>query len=210
MAEVSALKSAVSTPFERGSFWFRFVSDSVAMQKKPSPSKTRSNTGVAGNRNASGSSDSAVPILGEESELFGARLSEVIGAESKRSFAKRCSLSDGLLGAYLRGEKFPGVKHLVTMADAGSVTVEWLATGREPRTRAELSALLDRAGAYADSFGPTINKDRLLMAIRMATGALAALNEPLTAERQSDLVKYFYDMAPDQEGSGQVPKPAQK
>lgn len=70
--------------------------------------------------------------------------------------------------------------------------------------------MLDRAGAYADSFGPSINKDRLLMAIRMTADALKVLGEPLTAERQADLVMTFYQRLTTQDGTGTVPKTAQK
>ncbi|MBL8395935.1 MAG: hypothetical protein JNK99_14515 [Candidatus Accumulibacter sp.] len=37
--------------------------------------------------------------------------------------------------------------HLVAMADAGSVTVDWLASGRLPRTRAEVLAALRQSAA---------------------------------------------------------------
>ncbi|MBP9713279.1 MAG: hypothetical protein KBD60_06225 [Sterolibacterium sp.] len=50
-------------------------------------------------------------------------------------------MSDALLGAYLRGEKLPGLKHLVSLASTGGVLVDWLATGQGPRTRAELRAM---------------------------------------------------------------------
>lgn len=177
------------------------------MQKKPPSSKTRANTGSAENRNSSGSCDSAVAIPAEESQLFVKRLKEIIGEEPLRAFARRCHMTEGALRSYLAGSSFPGMLAIVAMADAGNVTVEWLVTGREPRTRAELRALVDRAGAYADSFGPVIDKDRLLMAIRMATDALLVLGEPLTAERQADLVATFYQRL---EGSGPMPKLVQK
>jgi hypothetical protein len=177
------------------------------MQKKPSPSKTRTNTGVQSDRTRDKASDSARPIRSEESDAFVGRLREVIGDESVSSFARRCNIGESVIRGYLADGKRPGVDYLVALADAGGVTVEWLATGLGPRTRAELSALLDRAGAYADSFGPTIDKDRLLMAIRMTADALTILGEPLTAERQADLVMTFYQRL---EGNGSVPKPAQK
>lgn len=102
--------------------------------------ETRVNARFRENRNSSDSSTSSVPILGNESELFGGRLKSVFGAESNRSFAKRCGISDALLGAYIRGEKLPGLEKLVAIAEAGNVTVDWLATGRPPKTRSELRA----------------------------------------------------------------------
>jgi transcriptional regulator with XRE-family HTH domain len=180
------------------------------MQKKPSSTKTRANTGDQANRTRGKASDSARPIRSVESDAFVDRLREVIGDESVSSFARRCNIGESVIRGYLADGKRPGVDYLIALADAGNVTIEWLATGLGPRTRAELSALLDRAGAYADSFGPAIDKDRLLMAIKMTADALTVLGEPLTAERQADLVMTFYQRLTTQDGTGSVPKPVQK
>lgn len=51
----------------------------------------------------------------------------------------------------------PGLRYLVAIADAGGVTIDWLATGRAPRTRQELRATLQKAPAQA----PGINIDAL-------------------------------------------------
>lgn len=72
---------------------------------------------------------------------FGERLLKTIGAESKRSFARRCGFSDGLLSAYLKGEKAPGMRHLVMIAKAAGVSLDWLATGCDGRG-AEVEARL--------------------------------------------------------------------
>ncbi|NMG67445.1 helix-turn-helix domain-containing protein [Azoarcus indigens] len=64
---------------------------------------------------------------------FGERLLKTIGDESKRSFARRCGFSDGLLSAYLKGEKAPGMRHLVMIAKAAGVSLDWLATGCDGR-----------------------------------------------------------------------------
>lgn len=92
------------------------------------------------NRNGSDSKGAAVPIPGKESEQFKDRLRETIGERTLVRFAQECGFSDSLLGAYLRGSKLPGLENLVAMANTGGVTVDWLATGRPPRTRAELAA----------------------------------------------------------------------
>lgn len=89
------------------------------------------------NRNRSDSEDTPDPIRPNESDLFAARLKEVIGDESVRSFADRCGISDRLIGSYLRKEKLPGLLNLRSIADLGGVTIDWLATGRPPKTRAE-------------------------------------------------------------------------
>jgi phage repressor protein C with HTH and peptisase S24 domain len=95
------------------------------------------NTGFRENRKSSDSFSESLPILNSESEVFGDRLRNIIGMESNRTFAKRCSISDGLLGAYIRGEKTPGMDKLVTIANAGGVSVDWLATGRGPKSPRE-------------------------------------------------------------------------
>jgi len=68
-------------------------------------------------------------------EDFPSRLRGCIIDESVASFARRCGFSEGLIRAYLKGEKQPGMERLVKIADASGVTVDWLATGRGPRTR---------------------------------------------------------------------------
>ena len=117
------------------------------MTKKPYESAS------ATNRNGSDSKSAAVPIPRNESEQFKDRLRETVGERTLLRFAQECGFSDSLLGAYLRGAKLPGLENLVAMADAGGVTVDWLATGRPPRTRAELAALLKK-GAPAPQGAP--------------------------------------------------------
>lgn len=93
------------------------------------------------NRNGSDLKVEEVPISKLETEQpFKDRLREVIGDRKLVWFAKECGFSDSLLGSYLRGEKLPGFDNLVSIARVGDVTVDWLATGRRPKTRAELHA----------------------------------------------------------------------
>jgi transcriptional regulator with XRE-family HTH domain len=68
---------------------------------------------------------------------FHSRLRECIGDEPVAAFARRCGFSEGLIRAYLQDEKRPGMDKLIRMADAAGVTVDWLATGREPKYRSE-------------------------------------------------------------------------
>jgi len=103
--------------------------------------KTLYESAARPNRNSSDSISAAVPIPRKETEQFKDRLRESIGDRKLVRFAQECGFSDSLLGAYLRGEKLPGLENLVAMANVGGVTVDWLATGRPPRTRGELAAL---------------------------------------------------------------------
>ncbi len=150
--------------------------------------ETPVNKGSPKNRNSRASSDSGVPILSEESELFGARLREVIGKESVRSFAAKCGLSDSLVNAYIKGQKEPGLVNLLKMSLVGGVLVDWLATGRPPKTRAEQAALARQAAGQ-----PPLDRARLHLALTMAEDAVRLITEPVTPERRADLVLAFYD-----------------
>ena len=78
-----------------------------------------------------------------ESDAFVARLKQVIGDRKLTWFAEECAVGESTLRNILSGA-WPRTDLLVRIADAGGVTVDWLATGRPPRTRAELAALLKK------------------------------------------------------------------
>lgn len=82
-----------------------------------------------------------------ESDTFQERLRDLVGLEKSISFARRCGFSDSLLGAYIRGEKKPGFDNLVTITKVTGVTIDWLATGREPKYRKDVAAALRRPEA---------------------------------------------------------------
>lgn len=103
------------------------------------------NKGEGANRTASDSLATTRPIRARESDLFIERLNEVIGDESISSFARRAGFRESVLRGYFSEGKRPGMDYLVAIANAGGVTVDWLATGRLPKTRAALSALPDEA-----------------------------------------------------------------
>lgn len=69
------------------------------------------------------------------------RLEEVIGEESVSSFARRSGIGESVIRGYLTVGKRPRLDHLVSLSDAGNVTVDWLATGREPKDRTALKSL---------------------------------------------------------------------
>ena len=68
---------------------------------------------------------------------FPSRLRECIGEEPVAAFARRCGFSEGLLRAYLKAEKQPGMERLVRIAEVAGVTLDWLATGRGPKRRSD-------------------------------------------------------------------------
>lgn len=71
---------------------------------------------------------------------FPSRLKECIGDEPVAAFARRCGFSEGLLRAYLKAEKRPGMDRLAAIAEVAGVTLDWLATGRGPKRRADAQA----------------------------------------------------------------------
>jgi len=119
-----------------------------------------------------------------------ARLRECIADETVSSFARRCKLPEATIRSYLDGKK-PVFDKLVKIADAAGVTVDWLATGRGPRTRAELlkneenqrdSASLDAlAGPHARRWAKIIE---LVESAPSPEEAEALLNEFLARARE--------------------------
>lgn len=65
---------------------------------------------------------------------FASRVQELLGKETRVSFAKGCGFSEGALRKYLKGYR-PGKDNLVAMANYRNVSVEWLATGIPPKER---------------------------------------------------------------------------
>lgn len=63
---------------------------------------------------------------------FRARLASVVGTDSVRGFARRAGVSDTFLRQCLSGNTEPTRPKLAALAAAGAVSVEWLATGRDP------------------------------------------------------------------------------
>lgn len=68
---------------------------------------------------------------------FPARLREVVGHETVRSFARRAEVSHSSLGQYLNGTSEPSRPGLVRLAAAGEVRLEWLAMGEGPMKPAD-------------------------------------------------------------------------
>jgi transcriptional regulator with XRE-family HTH domain len=86
-----------------------------------------------------------------EDDGLAKRIAEVLGNRRISGFAKECGFAESLLRKYLAGGQ-PGTANLVAIARAGGVTVDWLATGREPKTLepVEESAELSLAGAESN------------------------------------------------------------
>lgn len=87
-------------------------------------------------------------------ETLADRLHMIIGSESVASFARRSGVGESLLRKYLNGA-LPNSNNLVLLADAAGCHVDWLASGRSPRMRGDLSAdsaLVDETSVAEDEF----------------------------------------------------------
>lgn len=113
----------------------------------------RNDPGSERNRTPSDSGEAARPIPGAESDAIAKRIAEVVGNESVSAFARLCGFGESLLRKYLAGS-MPRADNLAAIADAGGVTVDWLATGRMPKWRSEAraAAAADRAAELAHEF----------------------------------------------------------
>lgn len=115
--------------------------------------RTRVKSSDIQNRAAPDSGISSRPILSNESGVLVQRMKEMIGDESVSSFSRKCGVSEAVLRSYLNDGRTPSIDKATAIAEAGGVTLDWLATGRPPRTRAELAALLKK-GAPAPEGAP--------------------------------------------------------
>ena len=175
----------MSTAIARTDIQVRFGSDSMTVKKAMRSAESRASYGSPKNRTFGAGSDSPGPIPRGESDLIAERIRNVIGDESQRAFARRSDVSEGALRDYLTGDKIPGLMAARSIADAGGVLVDWLATGRLPKTRAELKALRLPAGETADGYVAV----PLYNAVRAAAGAGAVVE----AEIADDVLMFKAD-----------------
>lgn len=68
-----------------------------------------------------------------EVESLHIRLKELIGNESVRSFGERIEASEGGIRKWLNNISMPSFDKVVRIARECNVTLEWLATGQEPK-----------------------------------------------------------------------------
>lgn len=148
--------------------------------------KTRTTTSISENPSSNKRTDSGGRILTGESVHFVSRLQEVIGDESVSSFSRRSHVNEGTIRNVIAGA-WPRTDNLVAMADAGGVSVDWLATGRGPKHRAALH--VSEPDAH---YGQALDLQRLRLALTMAEDAAAAIPEKLAPERRAELVITFY------------------
>jgi len=106
------------------------------------------NTGLPGNPTASDSSSQPRRIQDYESDALTSRIRAVIGDKKVTWFATECGVGESTLRNILNGA-LPRTDILVSIARAGGVTVDWLATGQGPKTRADLRAAQSQSQVHA-------------------------------------------------------------
>ena len=74
------------------------------------------------------------PIKEEERNGIGGRVRELIGDSLLKKFANNCGISEGAIRSIVKDSTSPRLDNLISMANVGGVTVEWLATGRGSKT----------------------------------------------------------------------------
>lgn len=100
--------------------------------------KNRVDADSASNPTASDSSLDPRRIRTCESDAIVSRFREILGDESVSSFSRRSGVGESTLRNILDGA-FPRTDILVAIANTGGVTVDWLATGRLPKTRSSVA-----------------------------------------------------------------------
>lgn len=99
------------------------------------------------------------------------RLLEIIGTDSLLSFSRRCGVNEGTLRNIIKSGANPRSDHLVAVADAANVSIEWLATGRGPKWRKDLRAAGEPAKSMTEIFDAAYSE----RVQRPATGTLPEL-----------------------------------
>lgn len=149
-----------------------------------------------GNRNRA-SPDSQVkerPIPEGESGALVSRLKQVIGDESVSAFSRRCGVSEAGLRSYVNDGRMPSIDKALAIAQAGGVTLDWLATGRGPKTQAELRAL---QAAPSPASVAALDLPRLQAAIATVEEGLTATRRVMDPDRKAELILAVYDLFED-------------
>lgn len=128
------------------------------------------------------------------SDIFQNRLKKLIGSDSVRSFAHRCGLSDSVLRKYLAGKSEPGMSALISMARAGKVTIQWLATGEGPMKAEEK----EKGGGESEKRAD-FDLERLQLAIETIEEALQETGRAMKPNKKAEMVVATYEFFGDEE-----------
>lgn len=172
----------------------RLWTDSFSVKKRSGNPKPPVDTAYEENASAPAAPGISGQILRGESVHFAARLEQVIGDEPVAAFARRCGVSEGTVRNCLRGA-LPRTDNLVSFSEAGGVTVDWLATGRPPKTRAELQRLTEASPRRA-STRPTPDPDQSLL-VKCMIAAEQALGRDAGIEARAALAAQLLEVIPN-------------
>ena len=118
---------------------------------------------------------------------FPARLADVIGDSSVRAFARRAGVSDTFLRQCLAGRTEPTRPKMLAIAEAGSVSVEWLATGQGTRTYGLATPAVLESGHEPD-------RETLEAVIEIVESVLEDTDRPLSPSNKARLICAVYEM----------------
>lgn len=104
-------------------------------------------------------------------------------AGSAEKLAHKSAVSARIIGKYLAGESLPGLEKLIALAEAGGVTVQWLATGEGPMRR----------GDKAEEEGPGVDKTLLTQALQLVDEIAEKSGGALNAGQTADLAVNVYE-----------------
>lgn len=123
---------------------------------------------------------------------FAERLKCAIGDESILSFAKKCGLSDTLIGRYLKGASVPGIDKLPQIAAASGKPISWFfgENVEEQHEHNEHTSSQDELDEWWHIISRSMSKSELITAIESFKigGKKAIFNEGvLSSESTNDL-----------------------
>ena len=123
----------------------------------------------------------------EESDALSKRLLELIGGDSLLSFSRRCGVNEGTLRNIIKSDAQPRTDHLIAIADAANVSIEWLAAGRGPK---------QRGAAQPPAPAPAVQLDTRILtrAVTAVQEGLAGLKRPLPPDKHAALIMAAYEL----------------
>ena len=113
---------------------------------------------------------------------FKDRLQIAIGDYSVNAFAKKSGITEGSLRTYLTGTSLPGLDKLISISEAAEVNIEWLATGKGPKTNDDHERF---------------NFKLLTLIIEGLDDYETAIEKKQTALERSNIISYAYDLCYD-------------
>lgn len=131
----------------------------------------------------------AIQHVATHADTFPTRLASLIGQMSVRAFARKAGVSDTFLRQCLAGRTEPTRTKLLAIAQAGDVSVEWLATGVAPGPSPDTpdTVVIEPEQAPVD-------RDLLERIIAITEEVLADAGTPLAAPRKARLICAVYEM----------------